>query len=163
MNIKSVIAIMLLVTILLAVSRQANAYTGWLDIHLTTSHAHRTYTDQFGNNIEYNQNNLGLGLSLPVYSNIDARAGFFKNSFNNTSMYAGADLHMNANRYITVGVNAGVASGYENSPANTSTLAPMLMPHITIRINNFRSEIGYIPSFDEKQVAFLTFSVGTRF
>jgi hypothetical protein len=163
MNLKSVLAILFLVTVFLVVSKQANAYNGWLDVHLTTSHTKRSYTDQSGKDIEYNQNNFGLGLALPVYTNIDVRAGFFKNSFNNTSVYAGADFYVNRSRYFTYGVNAGVASGYENTPAQTSTLAPMLMPHVTFKVNNFRSEIGYIPAFNQSQVAFLTFSVGTRF
>ncbi|MCG6938606.1 MAG: hypothetical protein LJE83_10630 [Gammaproteobacteria bacterium] len=163
MSIKSITATMLLVTLLLVVSKQAYSFDGWLNIHITASHAKRTYMDKTGNNVEYNQNNFGLGVSLPYNSNIDVRAGFYDNSFNATSVYAGADLYVNPSRFVTVGVNTGVATGYENTPAHTSTLAPMLMPHITFKMKNFRTEIGYVPSFDPKQVAFWTFSVGTRF
>lgn len=153
----------IIATVLLLISTQAFSYDGWLNIHLGSSHEKRTYIDQSGNDIEYNQKNFGLGLSVPAYSNIDARAGFFENSFNNTSYYAGADFHYNTSRYITVGVNAGVASGYEHSPVRSSALAPMFVPHVTMKVKNFRTEIGYVPSFDEKQVAFWTFTIGTRF
>jgi len=158
MNMKSIIA-----TMFLLVSTQAHSFDGWLDIHLGTSHAKRTYMDKSGNAIAYNQNNFGLGLSLPAYTNVDIRAGFFENSFNHTSVYAGADIFTSRHRFISAGVNLGVATGYENTPTKTSTLAPMLMPHVTIKMKKFRTQIGYVPSLDPKQVAFWTFSVGTQF
>ena len=158
MSIKTIV-----VTMLLVISTQAHSLDGWLDIHLTSFHANRTYVDQSGNDVKYNQSNLGLGLSLPVNANIDARAGFFENSFNKTSLYAGADFHTNSNKLISAGINTGLASGYKNTPANTSTVTPMLVPYLSFKLKNFRTQIGYIPAIDPKQVAVWTISVGTKF
>ena len=151
------------VTMLLVFSTQAYSLDGWLDIHLTSIHSDPTYIDQSGNDVEYNQNNFGLGLSLPVNSNIEARAGFFENSFNNTSVYVSADFHTNSNKLISAGINTGLASGYKNTPAKTSTLSPMLVPYLTFKVKSFRTQIGYIPAIDPKQVAVWTISVGAKF
>lgn len=158
MSIKTVV-----VATLLIFSTQAYSLDGWLDVHLTSFHSNRTYIDQSGNDVEYNQNNFGLGLSLPVNSYIDARAGFFENSYDNTTVYAGADFHTNSNKLISAGINAGLASGYKNTPAKTSTLTPMLVPCLTFKVKNFRTQIGYIPAIDPKQVAVWTISVGAKF
>ena len=158
MNIKTIIA-----TMFLTFSTQAHSLDGWIDVHLTSYHSNSTYVDQSGNDVEYNQNNFGLGLSLPVNSNIDARAGFFKNSFNKTSGYLGADFHTNSNKFFSAGINTGLASGYKNTPAKTSTLTPMLVPYLSFKVNNFRTQIGYIPAIDPKQVAVWTISVGIKF
>ena len=158
MSIKAIVVTMLLVS-----SAQAHSLDGWLDIHLASSHAQSTYIDQSGNDVEYNENNFGLGLSLPVHSNIDARAGFFENSFNNTTVYLGADFHTNSNKLISAGVNTGLASGYKNSPVKTSTLTLMLVPYLTLKVKNFRTQLGFIPAIDPKQVAVWTLTVGVQF
>ncbi len=158
MSIKTIV-----VTLLFVFSTQAHSLDGWLDIHLASSHANRTYVDQSGNDVKYNQSNLGLGLSLPVNANIDARAGFFENSFNKTTVYLGADFHTNSNKYFSAGINTGLASGYKNTPANTSTLTPMLVPYVNFIVNNFRAQLGLIPAIDPKQVTVWTVSVGIKF
>lgn len=158
MSIKTIV-----VTMLLVISTQVHSLDGWLDIHLASSHAESTYNDQSGNDVEYNQNNFGLGLSLPVYANIDARTGFFKNSFNNTTVYLGADFHTNSNKLISAGLNTGLASGYKDSPVHTSTLTLMLVPYLTLKVKNFRTQLGFIPAIDPKQVAVWTLTVGVQF
>ena len=148
---------------LLLISTQAYSYNGWMNIHLGSHHI-QSYYKVNGEPHPYNEANFGMGVSLPITSNIDALTGFFENSYNKTSAYVAANIHTANSRGFSVGVNSGIVTGYGNTPVKGEKLRLMILPHVTYALKNFRTEIGYAPSFGiEGNTSIVVLTIGTRF
>ena len=154
---------LLLAAIILFFSTSVHSSNGWINIHLGSHHL-QSYYEVNGEPHPYNEANFGMGVSLPIASNIDALAGFYENSYNKTSAYVAANLHTANSRGFSIGVNSGIVTGYGNTPVKGEKLRLMLLPHVTYALKNFRTEIGYAPSFGiEGSTSIIVLTIGTRF
>lgn len=145
-------------TILVAISQNVVA-KNWINIHVASKHERESYQDGKGNEIQYNENNFGVGFSYSLASYFDAKGGFFKNSFNKTSLYAGIDTHTSYNNVFAVGFDIGLATGYDDTPVSDTKIVPIAMPHLSLIFNRFKFQLGYIPPVSPKLTSVLTFSV----
>lgn len=153
----------LLAVFFVVVSSQAHSFDGWMNVHLGSSHLQPDYV-QDGKLHDYNEKNLGMGLAIPVSPRLDVLSGFYENSYNKTSVYAGVNYHTANNYGFSVGVNSGVVTGYGGTPNTKSNVALMIVPHVTYAVKNFRAEIGIVPSVGvDNRTPVMTFTIGSRF
>ena len=145
------------------VGNTAYSIEGWMNIHLASSHVQPAYYDK-GKPHPYNKHNFGIGLAMPISTKLDAITGFYDNSYNETSIYAGVNYHT-ANKYgLSAGINLGLVSGYEDTPSTDYKIMIMLVPHITYAVKNFRAEFGLIPSYvTAGEISAMSLTIGTRF
>ena len=110
---------------------------------------------------ELNESNPGLSYRHGIdRMHLFATGGFFRNSFDRTSVYAGI-----GKTFFTVGPAAftlvgGVATGY------IEKLTPALIPEVSFHYKNTAFVVGYIPGISYKDVYTIpafTFSVAARF
>jgi len=161
-NACKIIAALLAVSLLIA-STRVYAFDGWMNLHLASNHRVPDYV-QDGKLHNYNEKNLGMGLAIPVTPRLDAVSGFYQNSYNNTSFYAGANYHTADNYGFSVGVNAGVVTGYDGTPNTNHELALMIVPHVTYALKNLRADVGYVPSMrEDNRTSVFMFTIGTKF
>lgn len=150
------LAALIIVGLLLVVA-DAHSVQGqyWGEYHVGSNHSEPGYRDRDGYH-EFNENNTGGGLSYEVSNNFEVGAGFFKNSYNNRSVYGGIDFHTSRTRYLSVGVALGPITGYQNTPQATHW---MILPNIVFGTGRVRTKIGYIPG----DVSVTTLTVGVGF
>lgn len=137
-----------ILTILLLLPSIASSDTGsWLDIPIGSKHAYDTV---FVDNKEYelNESNFGLGVAWPVSDedspNQGYRVGMFKNSYNETSLYAAMDFYT-TNPTWNVGALVGFVSGYDIEPVNSRPLLFGAIPYIDYNImDDVRVEMSYV-------------------
>ena len=110
---------------------------------------------------ELNESNPGLSYRHGIDSmNLFATGGFFRNSFDRTSIYAGI-----GKTFFTVGPTAftlfgGAATGY------IEKLTPALIPEVSFHYKNASFIVGYIPGVryrDAFTIPAFTFSVAANF
>lgn len=153
----------LFIVFVLFISSPVLAYSGWMNVHIGSNHARSDYVYD-GKKQSYNEKNFGLGLSLPVTSKLDVVSGFFENSFKKTSLYLGANYHTPNKHGFSVGVNGGIVSGYEDTPNSRTSIAPMVIPHISYSLKTLRAEVGLIPSLGiEGTTSVVVLTIGNRF
>ena len=142
----------LLLPLLLLLASSANSAELYLDLNLASSHAKSGYYEN-GKKIPYNERNLGLGLTYSYHENLDFKVGFYENSYEKTSIYAGAQPHINLlndNRLtLEGGLMFGVVSGYEEED-NAGIeigggLNVIILPTIRIGYDFVFLNIGYLP------------------
>ena len=104
----------------------------------TTTHRYAGGSYQTTEYTEFNENNLGLGYN----ADNGFSAGFYDNSFNKTSVYAGATFQTQQ-KYLNVGITVGGITGYEHITGMTVT--PMAMPFVTAGTETVKVKVGYIP------------------
>ncbi len=148
----------------------ASEGTIWGEYHVGSNHSEpgyyqpKYYTSRVTNKPvqvgstyhEYNENNTGGGLSYEVTNHIEIGAGFFKNSYHNTSIYSGADLHTDRRKRISVGISVAAVTGYKDTPENTHV---MILPNVVVGNEHLRMKIGYVPG----AVSLTTLTVGIGF
>lgn len=127
-----------------------------LDINGASWHSENSYFHG-GQNRQYNESNLGLGLSYGFHDNLDLKVGFFDNSYQKTSVYAGAFAHwdfytQDRQWVISPGAFLLLASGYENTPENAPAIAPVPGFAVGVGHRKLRLNLGYIP-FGQVQLA----------
>ncbi len=155
----------------------------WLNIHGFSSHLRHSgyydttevpaynvvtqsaYTSEHLEYIPYNQVNLGLGVSYEFVDGIDARVGFFDNSFHELSVYGAMNWHTSYSRFVAVGVQVGVISGYQDTPIGTGEpVMFMALPALSFQASDYRIEFGYIPSGSTATATdVITMTIGMRF
>lgn len=137
-------------------STQTLSFDGWLNAHLASFH----HQSEF----EYNEKNIGLGLALPTSPELDLLIGFYENSYNKNSVYAGFKRHTANNYGFSVGIAAILVSGYDETRYGSGKVIPTFMPQLTYTVKNIRVEVGVIPSFGKRDyTAISTLTVGSRF
>jgi hypothetical protein len=127
-----------------------------VEVHLSSTHSN--------NDFDYNENNIGLGVNVPIKHGVGVSFGAFKNSYDDTSAYAGGTYDYNlcsGGFKCTLGVIAGVATGYQDH-TSASALQPVVLPQIKIGIDRLTLNMRYMPSaFSNVEV--ITFSMGVHF
>jgi hypothetical protein len=140
----------------------------WLDVNLTSWHSERDYVWEREVR-RYNARNFGLGATYELTDWFEAKAGFFENSYDKTSLYAVAaldyDLLPSSRWLLAPGVAGGLVTGYKNTPEQTGTVAPWGLVTLTIgRDSRWRLNLGYLPSrlFDVGTVDLVTVQIAIR-
>lgn len=133
------------IALVAAMPAQAGDLT--LDINGVSQHSKDTYWYQ-GKTHRYNESNLGLGLTYGVKKYVDVSAGFFENSYYRTTVYAGFRLgpeFVFGDVVVSPGIQAGYASGYVNTPVNSSSLRPVVLPNLRVAYRGVGVTVGYVP------------------
>lgn len=114
----------------------------------------------------YREFNPGLGLGYEVVNYIEARAGFFLNSYDRTSLYTGINWHTTYARPLSVGFQAGLVTGYENTPATdfeNTKLTGYVLPTVRGNADGFSIEMGFIPALGGNKGGLITLSFAVQF
>jgi hypothetical protein len=109
---------------------------------------------------ERNETNTGIGLRIGYTNRIDLIAGTYRNSFDSTSIYAGAGYTFARSQHVSLGILAGAITGYNES------LAPMLMPELSFSAGAASMKINYIPAVHYRGLnasGAYVFSIGWRY
>ena len=153
---KVILFILFAVTVVMHIlHHHANAGELWGEYHVGSNHSERYYWE--GNERhEYNEKNTGGGIAYGLNDNIEVIGGFYRNSYDNTSSYVGADIHTGRRHGVSVGVSAGRITGYEDTPLGTKY---MVLPNVVIgnEYNVFRVKVGIQPIGDGK---LMTLTIG---
>jgi hypothetical protein len=120
-----------------------------LDLHVASYHTDRCYR---GCTEEYNESNLGLGLSYAALNGLDIGVGQLTNSFNNKSTYfvvvLNHDLQMKSfvvSPSLTLGATTGYAEIMDNT-IGSSKFTPLAIPSVTVKRGKFSTNFGFIPT-----------------
>lgn len=132
----------LIILMMLANSSYAQEYS--LDINIGSRHGDSGY---ISNDIysSYNENNTGVGITR-YGENFDLRAGYFKNSYNKSSVYAGIQPKLRLTPQFSAGILFAASSGYSNTPENTYFI---VLPNVDLRWKEFGLNLGYVPDFGD--------------
>lgn len=163
----------LLITTLLLASSNAMAFNVsdtpkvFIDLHVTSFHAqdnwhkpepapwdpNKTMTTE----VPFNENNSGIGIRWQIENFLDTSIGFFKNSYDNTTVYVGGEIHTPRTYFVSVGLMAAFVTGYTgNIPTPTPILA---LPIMQIGVPQFGIRVGYMP-LGKVKFGTLSFYVG---
>lgn len=133
----------------------------FLDINGFSQHS-LPYYNYVGERHRFNGNNAGLGITHEVFPNVEAKVGFYNNSYQKESIYAAANFKLSwvaKGISFSPGVLVGLASGYSNTPMHSGVLQPYVMPNFQVRYRHAGVMLGYIPGAssgkDEKPVSVL--------
>ena len=145
-----------MILILTATLNQTVQADTWIDIHLVSMHSSPTYTKD-GKEYAYNEKNIGLGLDIPRTKNASYIAGFYDNSYNNTTVYGGMDFHSAG--IFAMGVSAGLVTGYQSvhDTSNSAYVKPLVVLTFVVKKSNFRVKGGITGNGDA-----ITFSLGYK-
>ncbi len=117
----------------------------FIDLHVTSVHSQANYYLDVGDRTEetpFNKNNGGIGLRYQVEDFLDVTAGFYKNSFYNTSVYLGGEIHSSRKSFVSVGLAAALITGYIGTPTSTPVIA---LPIVQIGVPQVGIRVGYMP------------------
>ena len=119
-----------------------------LIITLTSKHGEDTYTSTDGVETEYNNKNFGLGVAYDINNNVQARAGFYDNSYYKTSLYAGGSLHTDIRKTFAIGVQVAFVTGYDDLGIDKYDQKLLLipLPFVKFGYKHMGFEIGYMPN-----------------
>ena len=110
---------------------------------------------------ELNESNPGLSYRHGIDSmNLFATGGFFRNSFNRTSVYAGIGKTFYTAGPAAFTLFSGVSTGY------IEKLTPALIPEVSFHYKQASFIVGYIPAVRYKgnyTIPAFTFSVAASF
>jgi len=138
----------LVAAISLAAISSANAGDMWVDINGFSRHFGADTYEWQGETKEYKEVNPGLGLGIPVHEYIEGKVGWYDNSYDMTSAYAGGFFHLNINIddfKIEPGGFLGVVTGYSETPEQANKVQIIGMPQVQISYKSVRVGLGYLP------------------
>lgn len=137
-----------------------------LDVNGLSKHSESRYDDD-GVSREYNETNLGLGASIDWREwrdlvrrsawtqwiddagiDADLKIGFFDNSYDDTSFYAGSFFHKDlgsGNWRFAPGVTVLLMSGYDDTPEDAPTVFPIAVFGLEVGHRALKLNIGYVP------------------
>jgi hypothetical protein len=130
-----------------------------LDINIASAHENSTY----GNNIKYNENNFGLGLSYGHSDNVDIKIGFYNNSYNTTTTYMATTWQKNyhfKNLTISPGIGAFIVTGYDSAPEFAEKYQPGVIPTVTFAYHKIALNVGLVPSIKSNNVVTFQLQIG---
>lgn len=150
----------LLTAILSSSSAYALEGDTWLNIHIGSLHSDAGFeADDTEEYFEWNEVNPGLGYEWEATDNKSYRLGAYHNSVDETSVYAGLNLHTKYTSGIAVGVMLGFVNGYER---HGMKVAGIVLPNVMFIYERVRLEVGYIPAMNGYG-SVTTFSTGIKF
>lgn len=120
----------------------------FLDINGASKHSKDTYSYR-GVKQEYNSRNVGLGLTADLNKYFALSGGFYDNSYDRLSGYAGVTLKYDllyGDFRVTPGVTVGLATGYKNTPVHASLLQPTLIASVRVTWRGVGFTAGYMPA-----------------
>ena len=135
----------------------------WLDINGASRHSKDTYHYQ-GKTNRYNESNTGIGLTYGANKYVGLTAGFYDNSYYQTTVYAGVRLGYSfafGDVVVSPGLHAGYASGYADTPVHASRLRPAVVPNLRIAYRGVGVTVGYVPRLASGADDKVSFSVVT--
>ena len=115
----------------------------YLDINGKSKH--------LGTDEKFNEFNYGAGLTAEYGNNL-ATMGYYKNSLNNDSFYAGYGMkkRFGYDPYLDIGILAGGVTGYED------TITPLMLPLATIGLRNVgQLNMMYAPEYNDSPATFM--------
>jgi hypothetical protein len=118
-----------------------------LDINGWSRHSAATYT-HLGDTRKYNSQNLGLGVTWSASRIFELSAGWYNNSYYQTSVYASARIKYDWNiskLIISPGVGIGIVTGYDSTPARAYAIQPLALPNLRVSYCGYGVTLGYIP------------------
>jgi len=135
-------------------------YEWTMDINTGSKHSDEAYQNNYGNNQYFNEDNSGFGVTYGYSEHLDVKMGFFENSYFNTSTYVGAvlnkDFYIFSDLVISPGLGLILTTGYDDTPINAPSIAPILHPSISFGHKLLRSTIGYIRYGEDEVYTFQT-------
>ena len=111
----------------------------------------------------FNEVNLGVGVGYELTDGIEARTGFYHNSFYTTSVYAALSMHTSYTRAVAVGLMVGGITGYDDTPLQAGVVQVMALPSLSVGTNDIRIELGYIPKLNSSSTAVVTLSFNVKY
>ena len=162
--------IMLALVVTMITTQGASANDLWVDINVASYHTSADSYCYQGECDDFNEFNYGLGLSYELNELFEVTGGFFRNSYDKHSNYAGVkakyDFDLGAGVALTPGLTLGVVTGYDDTEVEASTLQPMALPSVTVSYKRVRATVGYLPLTlvsDDSETDVITFQMGVRF
>ena len=137
--------------------QDAHSQEIWGEYHMGSRHSELYWYDDKGERHEFNETNTGGGVSFGVHPNLEIGVGFFRNSYNNTSVYAGVDIHTDSRKPLRVGVSVAPITGYKDTPQDTHF---MVLPNVVMRAGQIRTKVGIMPI---GEIKLITLTVGVGF
>lgn len=119
----------------------------FLDINGTSKHNKSTYQYR-GETHDYNNRNVGLGLTVGLNKYFDMSGGFYDNSYYRWSVYGGVKLKHDlqyGDFRVTPGISVGLVNGYKNTAVHASTLQPTIMANVRLMWRGAGFTLGYMP------------------
>lgn len=142
----------IIVAILLAAAVPAHAGDLYLDVNGHSWHSKNTYTYR-GQQGEYNGQNPGLGVTYGLGNHLEAFTGYFVNSFQRATVYGGAKIKHDlvfGKVTVTPGLNIGIATGYDKTPAQSDYYQFVIMPAVRIVYRDVGVTLGYVPKVEKE-------------
>ena len=134
--------------ILLAfIALPANATT-FIEVNGVSQHSVTTYSNSTTEQRDLNERNFGVGVGYEVSETLSADVGFYENSYYRQTWYVGVNLHkqwLPPQGRIAIGLSAGFATGYDNTPIEAKRLQPIAMPTFDLGGHQAFIRIGRIP------------------
>lgn len=140
---------MIVLWFVLVGSAQAGSGDVWLDMNIGSKH--------FGGSSGYcyqgrcgslNESNRGLGVSYEASDNLEAKAGFYENSYFNATYYIAAAYSANFRRNgftVSPGVTVGLATGYDETRVMAMPVQPTAIASLKMQSKETRVVISYMP------------------
>lgn len=107
---------------------------------------------------DFNESNSGVGYQHDITPQFAVIGGVYDNSYNRTSVYAGAAVTTNPRRTFSVGLQGGIVTGYDDTPQGTGVVTGYVLPFVRARRGLVFAEIGWIPPLTG--IGAITYSVG---
>lgn len=148
--------VLTLITISIIATSIGLAKADSIDVNVASYHFDDTY--------DYNQFNAGAGYTKDINKHWQAKAGFFENSFDKTSVYAMGRLKFDAD-WGGMGVNFGLMTGYDNivkpgmpdSIKNLNKYQLVVIPALNFKLfGDSYIEVGYIPQIGKDTINMIT-------
>lgn len=137
---KTILAIAILIATLMIV-QNTNAFATPWNIQISLLSKHFENGKDFGPNSEkFNEFNPGIGLEYLLKDDgAYLTGGYFKNSLNRSSAYAGYGKQWNLIRFIDAGLMIGATTGY------MLPITPIALPYISIGYKSIYLKTYFIP------------------
>jgi len=165
------ILLLLAVSVLLLFAYDIQAAEGdlWLDFNLASKHTNASQYTYKGETKDFNESNLGAGLSYDIDGTFEATAGFFRNSYDKNSTYVGVKAKHDfrfGRVLVAPGVTVGLVTGYDDTEVQGAKLQPLAVPSLTFTFDKFRGTVGYIPLrlvSSDAETDVITFQISVKF
>ena len=165
------ITIAILLGALFIVGGQAHGATiDYLTLNVASHHTDDSYCYDGECGQQYNELNLGLGITHTLRDSVDLSAGFYNNSYNITSVYGVANFNYDFGTgwlVVSPGITIGAVTGYRNTPMRLEEFSVgdtslLVLPNINFDVFRFRTTVGMIPGMQGRSPLY-TLQLGWKF